>query len=300
MFDGMATEMRNPATMDIDRRSIREALTVINDQDKTVPIAVEQALDSIAGLVEDAVSALSLGGRLIYIGAGTSGRLGVLDASECPPTFNADPEMVQGLIAGGKEALVSSIEGAEDDREAGARELKALEFSKKDILLGITASGQAPYVMGALEYAHSLKAVTGAISCNAGSATFDLADHKILLAVGPEVIAGSTRMKAGTAQKLTLNMISTTVMIRLGKVYRNLMVDMRPVNKKLIQRSLMMICELTECTPSEAEKVFEDSGRNLRCAVLMRLLGLSRREAEEELARNGNVISRAIESQKQK
>ncbi len=226
MLEGFTTESRNESSMDIDSRSTTEILRIINAEDKRVPFAVEQAIDRIGALVDDVVAAFKKGGRLFYIGAGTSGRLGVLDASECPPTFGVSPTMVQGLIAGGNDALVRSIEGAEDDSEAGVLELKRVGFTAIDILVGITASGQAPYVLGAMAWVRELGAVVAAISCNRNSKTFDFAKHSIFLDVGPEVVTGSTRMKAGTAQKLTLNMVTTTAMIRIGKVYRNLMVDL--------------------------------------------------------------------------
>jgi N-acetylmuramic acid 6-phosphate etherase len=246
------TEQQNEASLEIDAKNSLEIVSIINNEDKKVPAAVEKILPQIAALVDDIVTAFNRGGRLFYIGAGTSGRLGVLDASECPPTYGVDPQMVQGLIAGGREALTRSIESAEDRAEEGVGELKSLGFSEKDVLVGITASGQAPYVLGALEFARNLGAVTGAISCNAGSKTFDYARHKLYVNVGPEVVTGSTRMKSGTAQKLVLNMLSTAAMIRMGKVYKNLMVDLRPVNHKLILRSIRLIRQVTGCSEEKA------------------------------------------------
>ncbi|HNY98302.1 MAG TPA: N-acetylmuramic acid 6-phosphate etherase, partial [Rectinema sp.] len=216
------TESRNVHSEHIDDLPVIEILRIINEEDKGVPFAVEKALPSIAALVEDVVRAFNNDGRLVYIGAGTSGRLGVLDASECPPTFGVPPGMVVGLIAGGDAALRNSIEGAEDHPENGVKALKDIDFSAQDVLVGITASGAAPYVLGAMEYARNLGAAVAAISCNRQSKTFEIAHHKILIEVGPEVITGSTRMKAGTAQKLVLNMITTASMIRIGKVYGNL------------------------------------------------------------------------------
>ncbi|HOE75671.1 MAG TPA: N-acetylmuramic acid 6-phosphate etherase, partial [Rectinema sp.] len=216
------TESRNVHSEHIDDLPVIEILRIINEEDKGVPFAVEKALPSIAALVEDVVRAFNNDGRLVYIGAGTSGRLGVLDASECPPTFGVPPSMVVGLIAGGDAALRNSIEGAEDHPENGVKALKDIDFSAQDVLVGITASGAAPYVLGAMEYARNLGAAVAAISCNRQSKTFEIAHHKILIEVGPEVITGSTRMKAGTAQKLVLNMITTASMIRIGKVYGNL------------------------------------------------------------------------------
>jgi len=261
------TESRNMQSEHIDALPVIDILKIINEEDKKVPFAVEKALPAIAALVEDVVHAFNKDGRLVYIGAGTSGRLGVLDASECPPTFGVPPTMVVGLIAGGDTALRKSIEGAEDRPEDGAAALKAIDFTDKDVLVGITASGAAPYVLGAMEYARSLGAVVGALSCNRGSKTFELAKHKILVEVGPEVITGSTRMKAGTAQKLVLNMLTTASMVRLGKVYGNLMVDLMPVNRKLVERSKRLIRQATGCSKNEAEAAFIASGRRPKVAI---------------------------------
>ncbi|MCX7776288.1 MAG: N-acetylmuramic acid 6-phosphate etherase [Rectinemataceae bacterium] len=288
------TEARNERSSAIDRLPVMEILRIINDEDKGVPYAVERALPDIAALIEDIVASFRTGGRLVYIGAGTSGRLGVLDASECPPTFGVPPGMVIGLIAGGDAALRRPIEGAEDDPEAGARALQEIAFSSKDVLVGITASGSAPYVLGAMDYARSLGAVVGAISCNRESRTFLLARHRILLEVGPEVITGSTRMKAGTAQKLVLNMLTTTSMIRLGKVYGNLMVDLTPVNRKLVERSKRLIRQATGCSKEEAEAAFLASGRRPKLAILMVMLGIGRDEAEKLLAQGEGRIADAL------
>ncbi len=294
MLEGFTTESRNESSMDIDSRSTTEILRIINAEDKRVPFAVEQAIDRIGALVDDVVAAFKKGGRLFYIGAGTSGRLGVLDASECPPTFGVSPKMVQGLIAGGNDALVRSIEGAEDDSEAGVLELKRVGFTAIDILVGITASGQAPYVLGAMAWVRELGAVVAAISCNRNSKTFDFAKHSIFLDVGPEVVTGSTRMKAGTAQKLTLNMVTTTAMIRIGKVYRNLMVDLTPVNRKLIERSKRLIQQATSCSREEAAKAYEASGQKPKVAIIMVLLGVNRAEAERLDRLGGGPISAAL------
>ena len=290
ILESYATEKRNDRSLDIDTKSTTEILTIINDEDKKVAPAVEKALPDIARLVDDVVAAFENGGRLIYIGAGTSGRLGVLDASECPPTYGVPPDMVQGLIAGGPPALTRSIEGAEDNKEKGVADLEAVGFSARDVLVGITASGQAPYVLGAMAWAQKQGAVVAALSCNRNSRTFDHATHKIHLDVGPEVVTGSTRMKAGTAQKLTLNMITTASMIRLGKVFNNLMVDLRPVNRKLVERSKRIIRQATGCTVEEAERAFEESGGRPKIAIIMVLLGVDRRRAEDlELRAEGRV-----------
>jgi N-acetylmuramic acid 6-phosphate etherase len=290
-LDQYTTERRNEVSFDIDSKTALEIVRTINSEDKKVPLAVEKILPEIAALVDDIVAAFQKGGRLIYIGAGTSGRLGVLDASECPPTYGVDPGMVQGLIAGGREALTKSIESAEDRAGDGAADLKRVGFGKDDVLVGITASGQAPYVLGALEYARSLGAKTAAISCNAGSKTFDIAACRLFVDVGPEVVTGSTRMKSGTAQKLVLNMLSTASMIRIGKVYKNLMVDLKPVNQKLILRSIRLIREVTGCSRERAEEVFAGSGKNPKIAIVMVLLGADKTRAETLLQEAGGHIS---------
>jgi len=289
-----ATESRNARSANIDALPVIEILRIINEEDKGVPFAVERALPNIAALVEDIVRAFTAGGRLVYIGAGTSGRLGVLDASECPPTFGVQPGMVVGLIAGGDTALRNSIERAEDEPEGGEKALRDIDFSAKDVLVGITASGSAPYVLGAMQYAKDLGAVVGAISCNRESRTFGIARHKILLEVGPEVITGSTRMKAGTAQKLVLNMLTTTSMIRIGKVYGNLMVDLMPVNRKLVERSKRLVRQATGCTKDEAEAAFLASGGKPKIAILMIALGIGAGEASSLIQRGQGRLSEAM------
>ena len=291
------TEQQNEASSDIDAKSSLEIVSIINSEDKKVPAAVEKILPEIAVLVDDIVRAFRKGGRLFYIGAGTSGRLGVLDASECPPTYGVNSDMVQGLIAGGRDALTRSIESAEDRKEEGVRELKELKFGANDVLVGITASGQAPYVLGALEYARSVNAVTGAISCNENSRTFDYADHRLYVNVGPEVVTGSTRMKSGTAQKLILNTLSTASMIRLGKVYKNLMVDLKPVNNKLVQRSIRLIKNLTGCSEENARMAFENSGGQPKIAIAMVLLGVDREQARLLLEKAGGHISSIVDKE---
>jgi N-acetylmuramic acid 6-phosphate etherase len=289
------TEQRNPASYKIDTKSTMEILEIINREDEKVPLAVRKMIPTIARLVDDVVVSFKKGGRLFYIGAGTSGRLGVLDASECPPTFGVSPTMVQGLIAGGLPALTSAVESAEDNAEAGILELKARAFTQKDVLVGITASGQAPYVLGAMEYAQQLGAKVGAISCNEESKVFNHADHKIYIAVEPEIITGSTRMKSGTAQKLVLNMITTTAMIRIGKVYNNLMVDLMPLNAKLVDRAKRLIKEITECTEEEAEELYAQSKGNVKVAILMSMLQVSCTRAKELLDQNEGSINKALD-----
>ncbi len=294
----METEQRNPLSYRIDSKSTLEILDIINTEDKRVPIAVEAAIPRIATIVDDVVASFNKGGRLFYIGAGTSGRLGVLDASECPPTYGVDPSMVQGIIAGGHKALTNSVEWAEDDGDAGIETLKGYDFSSIDVLIGITASGGAPFVVEAMRYAKGLGAKVGAISCNKETAVFDLIDenHRIFIPVGPEIITGSTRMKAGTAQKLVLNMITTTAMIRIGKVFNNLMVDLRPVNAKLILRARRLITEVTGCSEDQAIELFESSGHNTKVAITMGLLSVDKQEATQLLQLNEGSISRVLES----
>ena len=294
------TEQRNPASYQIDTKSTAEILTIINNEDKKVPEAVAQAIPQLTRLVDRAVEVFQKGGRLFYLGAGTSGRLGVLDASECPPTYGVSPDMVQGFIAGGDAALRRSIEGAEDDENHGIDQLRGAGFSASDMLVGITASGSAPYVLGALRYARSLGSPTGAISCNKDSRTFELADYPIYLPVGPEIVTGSTRMKSGTAQKLALNMITTTAMIRLGKVYNNFMIDLMPVNAKLVERSKRLINEITGCGESRAARIFEDSGRKIRTAVIMASLEVSKEEAEVLLKQGNGNINNALDAYKRR
>ena len=294
----METEQRNPLSYRIDSKSTLEILDIINAEDKKVPFAVETAIPRIATVVDDVVASFNKGGRLFYIGAGTSGRLGVLDASECPPTYGVDPSMVQGIIAGGQKALTTSVEWAEDDGDAGIETLKDHDFSSIDVLIGITASGGAPFVVEAMRYAKNLGAKVGAISCNRDTAVFDLIDeeHRIFVPVGPEIITGSTRMKAGTAQKLVLNMITTTAMIRIGKVFNNLMVDLRPVNAKLILRAHRLIREVTGCTEERAIELFELSGSNTKVAITMGLLSVGKIEATELLQQSEGSISRVLDS----
>jgi len=292
----LETEQRNPLSYRIDSKSTLEILSIINEEDKKVPFVVASAMPSIAVVVDDVVEAFRNGGRLFYIGAGTSGRLGVLDASECPPTYGVEPEMVQGIIAGGQKALTTSVEWAEDDGQAGVERLKQVSFTSQDVLIGITASGGAPFVVEAMRYALGLGSKVGAISCNRTTAVFDLLDeqHRIFVPVGPEIVTGSTRMKAGTAQKLVLNMITTTAMIRIGKVFNNLMVDLRPVNAKLIQRSHRLITEVTGCDESESKRLFEAAGNNTKLAITMGLLHVSVEQATELLEQNGQSISRVL------
>lgn len=279
------TEARNPNSMHIDKVSTLEMLGIINREDQTVALAVERVLPQIAQAVDAIVERLNQGGRLFYIGAGTSGRLGVLDASECPPTFSVDPELVQGLIAGGDRALRLSSEVSEDSPELGASDLRARKFGdgSPDVLVGIAASGRTPYVLGALGYAKSVGCLTIAVTCVPASAMTSAADIAIAVDTRAEVITGSTRMKAGTATKMVLNMLSTGVMIRTGAVYGNLMVNVKPTNVKLIDRAQRIIMAATGCTYDRAAELLHQAG-NVKTAIVMQTLGVDQAQAEAKLA----------------
>ena len=265
----LTTEQRNPNSYMIDTKSTEEILTIINSEDHLVPEAVAAAIPEITRLVDDVVDAFRRGGRLFYIGAGTSGRLGVLDASECPPTFGVAPSLVQGIIAGGQKALTTSVEWVEDNGQAGIDALKERDFSSDDVLVGITASGQAPFVKAAMGFAQSMGAVVGAIACNEESEIYSVADHRIHLQVGPEILTGSTRMKSGTAQKLVLNMITTASMIKWGRVYNNYMVDLTPVNSKLQKRAKRLVSEISGCPEERAEEILRETGYDVKPSILM-------------------------------
>ncbi|MBW8382624.1 MAG: N-acetylmuramic acid 6-phosphate etherase [Youngiibacter sp.] len=292
----LTTESRNLDTLDIDRVSTVEMMRMLNREDMKVPGAVAKSLDRIAEAVDAAAKALSTGGRLIYIGAGTSGRLGILDASECPPTFGTDPGMVIGIIAGGREAILAAVEGAEDDFAGGARDLVSAGFTKNDVLVGIAASGRTPYVLGAIDHAKKTGSVTVSVSCNPGSEMAQAADIPIVAEVGPEAITGSTRLKAGTAQKLILNMITTGTMVKLGKVYSNLMVDVSATNEKLIERRKNIVMQATGADSDEASKLIELSEGNPKLAILIKLTGLDRDEASSLLEMNSGYILKAIDA----
>ncbi|WP_047690201.1 N-acetylmuramic acid 6-phosphate etherase [Vibrio sp. ZOR0018] len=293
----LISEGRNPDTMDIDLLSAQEIVERLNQQDKHVPLAVEKVLPEIALAVDRITYAFKHSGRLIYIGAGTSGRLGVLDASECPPTFGVSDQMVIGLIAGGKEAMFSAKEGAEDCAELGIQDLKSIHFTDQDVVVGIAASGRTPYVIGALEYANDLGATTIALSCNPDSPIAELAQIAISPVVGPEALTGSTRLKSGTAQKLVLNMLTTASMIRLGKSYQNLMVDVKATNRKLIARAVRIVMQATDCERAEAEYLLAQSNNNVKVAILMHLTGLSYAEAMDKLTESDGFLRRAMESE---
>lgn len=286
----MITEQRNPNSIHIDRASALEIVQMINNEDKLVPLAVEKCLPQIAQAVEKIVTAFQQGGRLVYMGAGTSGRLGVLDASECPPTYGVSPDMVVGLIAGGERALRHPIEGAEDNREQGKLDLQAIHFTEKDVLVGIAASGRTPYVLAGLEYANEVGAITISIASNPNSAMANIADIAIETLVGAEVLTGSSRMKSGTAQKLVLNMLTTASMIQMGKCYQNLMVDVQASNEKLRARAIRIVMQATECTKEVAEHTLKMADGNAKLAIMMQLGNLDKESAVEILNKNQNKL----------
>lgn len=290
----LVSEARNPASMEIDRLDTAAMLAVINREDHEVAPAIGRVLPQIALAVDAIAGALHAGGRLIYVGAGTSGRLGVLDASECPPTFGVSEGVVVGLIAGGARALTHAVEGAEDDAAQGAADLAALALTPNDIVVGIAASGRTPYVLGALSHARASGCRTVALTCNPGSALAALADIAIEPSVGPEVLTGSTRMKSGTAQKLVLNMLSTGTMIRIGKTFGNLMIDIQPGNRKLAARAARIVAEATGCTPERAETLLAHAGA-VKTAILMELAGIDAETASQRLARAGGVLRAALD-----
>jgi N-acetylmuramic acid 6-phosphate etherase len=292
MLEHLTTEARNPASEDLDGLTAQQIVQLINSEDAKIAAAVAEQSDAIAQAIDVIADRLENGGRLIYTGAGTSGRLGVLDASECPPTFNSQPWQVVGVIAGGYTALTTAVEGAEDNAELGAQDLKNLNFSKGDVLVGIATSGRTPYVIGGLEYAHSLGAFTVGVSCNRDSKLAAHCDLSIAVVVGPEVVSGSTRMKAGTATKMVLNMLSTGAMIRLGKTFGNLMVDLRASNTKLADRARRIVRAVTKLSPPDAEQLLRDCNGEVKTAIVSYDRGVSAAEARELLtAAHGHLRS---------
>ena len=290
----LITEQRNPNSMHVDSLSALEIVQLMNKEDKQVPLAIEKCLPQIAQAVECIVAAFQQGGRLVYIGAGTSGRLGVLDASECPPTFGVSPEMVKGIIAGGERALRHPIEGAEDSKAQAVVDLQTIQFSSKDVLVGIAASGRTPYVIGALEYAKSLGSVTVSIASNPNSAMANIVDIAIDTVVGPEVLTGSSRLKSGTAQKLVLNMLTTASMILMGKCYQNLMVDVQASNEKLKARAIRIVMQATDCEKALAEETLKLADQNAKLAIMMILSGLDRAQAEALLEKHQGKLQLAL------
>ena len=290
----LITEQRNPNSMHVDSLSALEIVQLMNEEDKQVPLAIEKCLPQIAQAVERIVAAFQQGGRLVYIGAGTSGRLGVLDASECPPTFGVSPEMVKGIIAGGERALRHPIEGAEDSKSQAVVDLQTIQFSSKDVLVGIAASGRTPYVIGALEYAKRLGSATVSIASNPNSAMANIVDIAIDTVVGPEVLTGSSRLKSGTAQKLVLNMLTTASMILMGKCYQNLMVDVQASNEKLKARAIRIVMQATDCDKALAEETLKQADQNAKLAIIMILSGLDRAQAETLLEKHQGKLQLAL------
>lgn len=291
---GMSTETRNSRTMNLDIMTPLEIVTVMNEEDARVPEAIKPQLNNIAQCVAWAAQSIEKGGRLIYMGAGTSGRLGVLDAAECPPTFGVSPETVVGLIAGGERAFIKAVEGAEDSAELGRQDLANIGLTGCDVVVGIAASGRTPYVIGGLEYARQMGCHTVGISCNPGSAVGKAAELAIEVVPGPECLTGSTRLKAGTAQKLILNMISTATMVRCGKAFQNLMVDVVPTNEKLRVRAENIVMEATGVTRERAKEALRESQDKVKTAILMILVGCGREEAEEKLEKTNGHIREAM------
>ena len=292
----LTTESRNEDTLNIDKVSTLDMVKIINNEDKKVAAAVEAELPKIAEAIDEIVKGMHKGGRLIYIGAGTSGRLGILDASECPPTYGVSEDLVQGVIAGGKEAIFRAKEGAEDSKELAVEDLKNRNLNENDVVVGLAASGRTPYVIGGLEYANEIGAVTVSITCNKDSEVSKVAKISIAPVVGPEVVTGSTRLKSGTAQKLVLNMLSTGAMIKLGKVYGNLMVDVRATNEKLVERAKKIVCEATGVEREKAEDILKEADFDVKLSIFMILSELNKDEAKKILDTNKGYIAEALKS----
>lgn len=291
---GMTTETRNPKTLELDAMSTKDILRVMNEEDAAVPAAIANELEHIEKAIELIATSLEKGGRLIYVGAGTSGRIGLLDAVECPPTFGTAPEQVVGLLAGGNDAFVKAVEGAEDSKELGIGDLKDIVLTAEDTVVGIAASGRTPYVIGALEYANEIGASTVAVACNKGSAVGKVAQVAIEVVPGPEVLTGSTRLKSGTAQKLVANMLSTVSMVRVGKVYKNLMVDVQQTNEKLKVRAENIVMEATDCERETAKVYLQKAEGSVKLAITMILLNCDEVEAVSKLKEAKGHIREAI------
>ncbi|HFJ9283526.1 TPA: N-acetylmuramic acid 6-phosphate etherase [Bacillus toyonensis] len=294
MLENLSTEHRNEKTTNLDEMSIKEVLQSMNEEDRTVALAVEKEIEHIEKVVQTVFKSFEEEGRLIYIGAGTSGRLGILDAVECPPTFGTDDKMVQGFIAGGLKAFTKAVEGAEDREELAEEDLKSIGLNEKDTVIGIAASGRTPYVIGGLKYAHSVGASTASISCNKNAEISKYAKLNVEVETGAEILTGSTRLKAGTAQKLVLNMISTASMIGVGKVYKNLMVDVQSTNEKLVERSKRIIVEATGVSYEVAAEYYEKANRNVKVAIVMVLLQCEYGEALEKLKEAKGFVKKAL------
>ncbi len=294
-LEHLVTEQRNARTRDLSELSIKEIIEIMNEEDQTVALAVKKELPAIERAIAAIVSSMEKQGRLVYVGAGTSGRIGVLDASECPPTFGVDFNTVIGLIAGGEGAFIKAVEGAEDNEELAVSDLKRIVLTANDVVVGLTASGRTPYVKGALQYARQAGATTVSVACNKDSLVSSYADHAIEVEVGPEILTGSTRLKAATAQKLILNMISTTAMIRLGKVYQNLMMDLHASNQKLKERSLRIVMEATGAGYEEASLAMKATDNHVKTAIVMLETGRDCEAARAALGEASGFVKRAIE-----
>ncbi|HEY2493090.1 MAG TPA: N-acetylmuramic acid 6-phosphate etherase [Paenibacillus sp.] len=298
MLEKLTTEKRNQQTLDLDQMTTLSILELMQEEDAKVSLAIKEKVQDIERVTRAVINSFKGGGRLIYIGAGTSGRMGILDAVECVPTFGTDPELVQGVIAGGETAIRLAVEGAEDSFELGQADLKRLNLTDKDTVLGIAASGRTPYVIGALMYAEQMGATTASLSCNENSEISRYAEYPIEIVTGAEILTGSTRLKAGTAQKMVLNMISTAAMIGIGKVYSNLMVDVKSTNEKLVSRAKSIISEITGCDSETAADYYERSGHQVKLAVVMMLTGLKYEEAKQRLTESAGFIRLAIQDEK--
>ncbi|MEH7350101.1 N-acetylmuramic acid 6-phosphate etherase [Gottfriedia acidiceleris] len=296
MLENLTTEIRNKRTSNLDQLSVDEFLNIMNEEDQKVALAVREQIPIISKVVQLVVEAFQNGGRLIYAGAGTSGRIGLLDAVECPPTFGTNPSEVIGLIAGGERAFIKAVEGAEDSEELGKEDLLRISLTKNDIVIGIAASGRTPYVIGALKYANEIGAKTVALACNKGSKIGEVAFQKIEVDNGPEVLTGSTRLKAGTSQKLICNMISTASMIGIGKVYKNLMVDLQLTNSKLVDRAKRIIVEATGCDYETASNYLQKANNQTKVAIVMILTGMNYDEAIISLNKASGFISKVVKN----
>ncbi len=296
MLDNLTTEARNPASEDLDALSPRAIVELICSEDMKVAESVRQQAEPIAKAIEVIAHRLGHGGRLIYIGAGTSGRLGILDAAECPPTFNSDPAQVVGIIAGGPQAMLRAVEGAEDSGELAAEDLREIELCSHDVVVGIATSGRTPYVIGGLDYARSQGAYAIGLSCNRDATVSARADLSIAPVVGPEVVSGSTRMKAGTATKMVLNMLSTGAMVRMGKTYGNLMVDLQSTNTKLTERSKRIVCTLTDLSQEQADELLRQCDGELKTAIVSHRLAKSPEEARQRLHAARGHLRKALEN----
>jgi len=292
----LRTEARNPRSEELDAMSTLDLVTAMNDEDRHIADAVRLVLPRIAAAVDGIAQRMHKGGRLIYVGAGTSGRLGVLDAAECPPTFSADPQQVLGLMAGGQDAFLRAVEGAEDDPELAARDLGALSLGPKDVVVGVAASGRTPYVLGALEHARTVKALTVGVTMNPGSAAVIGVDHAIEVETGAEVLTGSTRLKAGTATKMVLNMLSTGAFVRLNKVYGNLMVDLQATNAKLRARSVRIVAEACHCGAEEAERLLQATDGEVKAAIVAKMKGVEPHVARTLLFTHDGSVRASLEA----